>query len=159
MKTKISSCAAGDMIDGQYIGVPVYYKVESIFELDSCNVYLRHAAVDFGKRKARKMFSRLNHKVRLLAKACERHEAHVVLHTGGLSYYRSMYSFPTSSSVTMLIWICRDNRILRQIVVHEIAGKTCWLDPHGDPAWRTYTNNHVFLRKLLPAEVASTQIT
>jgi len=102
-----SDVRPGDMLDGQRMGAPEYWRINHVRALEDQGHVWAHLAIDLGYAPARRQMACLHHRVRNLAQYIARHGLHLCLH---LSRYDV-----TWHEVRVEAWLCTGDRIAHRV--------------------------------------------
>ena len=123
MRERITSdtIRPGDLIEGRTLGIPEYYRVMHVREIDGVTRAVRHVAIEVGAKRARKVLSRLYQRVRRLAKYVARYGCHLCLHAGGLSDGPPAWSTNFGAELRLTVWIISKHTIRHQVYLDAMG--------------------------------------
>jgi hypothetical protein len=122
--------APGEIIDGQFVGVPTYYRVDHVRAIRAMARAAAHLTVDVGHKRARKTVARMNQIVKRLAHEAAKIGASISVHLGGLSGRPDAYRIG-SGALCASIWITVGNRIVHEVAIEVSASMCMWTDRTG----------------------------
>jgi hypothetical protein len=145
MRTRIEdprTITPGTLIDGREVGIPRYWSVDHVREIEAFKRHARHLAIDIGAKRTRKAVSGLHLRIKRLARLAAREGLYLTINT-------RQYDI-TWNKISVEVWFCRSQRIeYRAMVegwgsgraltgdykaVNSSWGTTDWT--RADVAWR-----------------------
>lgn len=116
MRTQIEKPQAGDLIDGQYIGIPRYFSVTKLSEVDAFSYYAKFYALEIGQEKADRAFNNLNKVVKRLSASLAPKGYHLSIHMGDLASAPGVW-YLGGTSFTIVLWITHKSKVCFEVAL------------------------------------------